>query len=66
MEDHSDGRVQLAMFSGGSPEGQTGKGIAKASEVYSLALVVSDLRRSDRPDLTLAASLDMLLEARDY
>ena len=26
-----------------SPEGQTGKGVAKPSDVYSLALVVSDL-----------------------
>lgn len=28
-----------------SPEGQSGKGVAKASDIYSLGLVVSDSRR---------------------
>lgn len=49
-----------------SPEGQTGKGVAKPSDVYSLALVVSDLGCVERPTLTLAISICMLLEAHCY
>lgn len=47
-----------------SPEGQTGKGVAKPSDVYSLALVVSDLPGSERLVLIFATSICMPLGER--